>query len=47
MIKQNTDLHHCLMGECMNTASAKQAVMIEFEHKLIRREKLKIRMRSN
>ena len=33
----NTDLHHCrLMGECMNTEGAKQAVMIELELKLIR-----------
>ena len=26
----NTDLHHCLMGECMNTEGAKQAAMIEY-----------------
>ena len=28
---KNTDLHHCLMGECINTEGAKQAVMLELE----------------
>ena len=32
----DTDLHHCLIGEYMNTEDAKNALMIELELKLIR-----------
>ena len=35
-LKNNTDLHHCLIGECINTEGGNQAVMIELEFKLIR-----------
>ena len=35
------------MGDCMNTEGAKQAVMIEFELKLINWEKIWIHLRSN
>ena len=42
-----TELHHCLMGECVNADDARQAVMIEFEVAVIRRKKLKMHLHDN
>ena len=33
IFSNNTNLHHCLMDECIITVGAKQAVMIKLELK--------------